>query len=376
MTDKIHTDRKKRHRPARILVSVIAVLFLMLILLAVILYGVVRAMRASGEQKLREMGQYHAITLDVEDDGEEAGEDNLPEEAGQVWKEGWVRYNGGVYEYNEDILTFLFLGIDKMGKVAPNPDGVSGGQADAIFLVAADPDSKKLSLIGVNRDTMVDIKMAGGSDSDVSITYNAQLATQHGFGDGMEESCELTRDAVSELFYNLPIHGYASFNMGGVAVLNDALGGVELPVLGTDMTSFNKKWTEGTMVTLMGTDAFEYVHYRDPEIFEGSRMRLERQKQYLGAFVQKAVEATKKDLMLPVTLYNNLKDYVVTDIGIDEMAYLAGELVGYEFSIDNIHTLEGTTEQGEFEQFYPDKKALRDLILDVFYREVDLDAVQ
>lgn len=369
MTEKIHNNMKRPRHPARVLVSVLVVFLLVLILLAIIVYGAGRVMMASGEKKLRDITTYRPMALEVEDPGEEY----VPEDAGHVWQEGWVRYNGGVYEYNERILTFLLLGIDKMGKVEPNPDESSGGQADAIFLLVANPESREMSLIGVNRDTMVDVKMVGVAGEGSEITYNAQLAIQHGFGDGMEESCELTRDAVSELFYNLPIHGYASFNMGGVAVLNDALGGVELPVLGTDMTGFNKKWTEGAMVTLMGNDAFEYIHYRDVDIFEGARMRLERQKQYLGAFVQKAVDATKKDLMTPVALYNSLKDYVVTDIGIDEMAYLAGELVGYEFSIDNIYTLEGTTEKKDFEQFYPDKGALRELIIKVFYREVDLE---
>jgi len=360
---KVSLKGKRKNGAALTIVSIFAIVLLVMVLIGLIIYGGIRAMMASGEKKLREITVYHAMPLETD---VESG----PEE-GQDWEEGWIRYNGGVYEYNEDILTFLLLGIDKMDKVAPNPDKVSGGQADAIFLLAADPDTKQISLIGVNRDTMTDIRMVGVANDGEDIIYNAQLAIQHGFGDGMEESCELTRDAVSELFYQLPIHGYASFNMGGVAVLNDALGGVELAVMGEDMTGFKPEWTEGAWVELKGTDAFEYVHYRDPDLFESSRLRLERQRQYLAVFGQKAVEATKKDLMLPVTLYNNLKDYVVTDIDMDEIAYLAGELAGYQFSADHVYTLEGTTRKGEFEEFYPDKKALKELIIQVFYRQVE-----
>lgn len=52
----------------------------------------------------------------------------------------------------------------------------------------------------------------------------AQIAIQHGYGDGKELSCELTRDAVSSLLYELPIHGYAAVNMAAIPELNDALG--------------------------------------------------------------------------------------------------------------------------------------------------------
>lgn len=290
-----------------------------------------------------------------------------------TWKEGWVRHDGKVYEYNEDILTFLFLGIDKMEKVAPNKDLVSGGQSDAIFLLVANPDTKELSLVGVNRDTMVDVVMVGIGENGGDLIYPAEIATQHGFGDGLEGSCELTRDAVSKLFYELPIHGYVSFNMGGVAALNDALGGVEVTIQ-SDLTKINKEWVQGATVTLMGKDAYKYIHDRDTKVFESARDRLGRQKQYLSCFVGKAMSQVKKDITLPVTLYQKFKPYIVTDLSVDEIAYLATELSGYSFRSEAIYTLEGETKMGEkFEEFYPDKEALKSLMIQLFYREVEVE---
>lgn len=353
------TEKEKRRGKIPVIWKLLLALLLVLVLSAAALLAAAKAVMLSGEKSLRSQGAESAPPMSAEEDD------------GIVWQENWVRYEGKIYEYNQDILTFLVLGIDKMEPVAPNPDKVSGGQSDTIFLAVMNPDTKSLSLIGINRDTIVDIRMVGIADNGGDLIYPAQLSVQHGFGDGMEGSCELTKDAVSKLFYDLPIHGYVSFNMGGVAVLNDALGGVELQVLG-DMTSLYKDWTEGTRVLLLGEEAFEYVHYRDVTVYESARDRLSRQKQYLTAFVQKAVEATKKDITMPVTLYNSLKDYVVTDITIDEMTYLAGELVNYSFDGDAIYTLEGVTKVGEqYEEFYPDKEALKALILQVFYREVD-----
>jgi len=286
-----------------------------------------------------------------------------------AWQEGWVRHGGKIYEYNENILTFLLLGIDKEGKVRESRNTTDGGQADAVFLAVADPGTKKLSLVGVNRDTIVDVLMVGAGDAGEDIVYPSQLAVQHGFGDGLGGSCELTRDRVSELFYGLPIHAYASFNMGGIAALNDAVGGVEV-VVPEDLTKVKKAWKEGAEVTLEGKDAFWYVKWRDTAVFESARGRLARQKQYISAFLKKAVAATKADIRTPVVLYNKFKDYIVTDLTVDEITYLALELSGYTFNSD-IYTLEGRTEmKGEHEAFYPDKDALRELVIELFYKEV------
>lgn len=74
------------------------------------------------------------------------------EEEAAGWKEGWVKYNGQVYAYNEDILTFLVMGIDKNRDVKEVEEGTNGGQADALFLVVLNPHDNSLSVIGINRN--------------------------------------------------------------------------------------------------------------------------------------------------------------------------------------------------------------------------------
>ena len=61
--------------------------------------------------------------------------------SGEDWQEGWVRYQGKIYQYNSRILTFLFMGIDDMGKVTKKAGGQNGGQADGLFLLAAGDQS-------------------------------------------------------------------------------------------------------------------------------------------------------------------------------------------------------------------------------------------
>lgn len=353
VSDRIN-DRKKR----------LFLIFLCIgVLILILIAGVWLTIRHGRNRIRKQAAEQIPKLVSIEDNAEEA---EVPEH----WEEGWVRYNGKIYEYNSNILTFLLLGIDKEEKTSENRSLTDGGQSDAIFLLVADPDKEMISLIGVNRDTIVDVQMIGIGENGQDIIYPAQLTVQHAFGDGLEGSCELTKARVSELFYDLPIHAYVSFNMGGIAELNDALGGVEVTVL-EDLTKKNKEWTEGREVTLKGKDAFWYVKWRDTDIFESARGRLSRQKQYLNAFIRKTLDATKKDIRTPVILYNRMKPYIVTDLTADEIAYLATEFSGYRFNGD-IYTLEGRTEMRDgYEAFYPDEDALKELLISEFYKEVE-----
>lgn len=366
-------SRRKRHRVLQRLLAwlLVIVLIIALVVLAVSLYI------SHGGRRLRERTAGAAPNLELEAEETEDGSEGVyVPQADSTWKEGWVRYQDKIYEYNEDILTFLVMGIDKMEEVSESEDEVSGGQSDALFLVIANPDDRSIKILAVNRDTMTDIVAYNTGADGSSPVVNAQIAAQHGFGDGKELSCELTRDAVSKLFFDLPINGYVSVNMAAIPELNDALGGVDVTSL-EDLSKIIKGAKEGAELHLEGMDAFWYVKYRDTKVFESARGRLARQKQYLTAFMNKAIAATKKDITLPINLYGKLKQYMVTDVTTDELAYLASELVNYSFDQDAIYTMEGTTsEWNGHEQFHPDYDALRDLMIRLFYREVNPEAEQ
>ena len=221
-----------------------------------------------------------------------APEEVLQEEEETEWKEGWVRYQGNIYEYKSDILTFLVMGIDKNKDVEKTEEGTDGGQADALFLVVVDPSDRTLKIVGINRNTMTDIAIYD-ENGDMTATVKAQIAVQHGFGDGMEESCEYQKKAVENLFYGLPIHGYAAVNMKAISTINDAVGGVEVTVL-EDLTRKDKSLVKDAKVHLTGKTAFWYVQYRDTTVFGSADLRLARQKQYLNGFVAAAKKRQKK----------------------------------------------------------------------------------
>ena len=293
------------------------------------------------------------------------------EEEAAGWKEGWVKYNGQIYAYNEDILTFLVMGIDKNRDVKEVAEGTNGGQADALFLVVLNPHDNSLSVIGINRNTMTDISVYDDNGAYVN-TIKAQIAVQHGFGNGVEESCEYQVNAVQHLFYEMPIHGYAAINMSAIGPLTDMVGGVDVVALEDVKSGNSTVIKEGEEVHLEGDLAFAYIHNRDTKEFGSADHRLERQKQFITTYLQKVKQKTKEDIGFPISVYQAIAPQTVTSLTVDEMTYLVSIAKDYSFDENYLYTLKGETKQGDvFEEFYVDETDLFELILKVFYEPVE-----
>ncbi|MCR4904084.1 MAG: LCP family protein [Butyrivibrio sp.] len=286
------------------------------------------------------------------------------------WESDWVRYNGDIYDYNDDINTFLIMGIDKTEDVVPVAEGTDGGQADGLFLLVLNPHKEQISVIAINRNTMADVDIYDETGNYMTTT-KAQIAVQHGFGDGVEESCGYQVKAVSKLFYQLPIHGYAAINMSAIATINDTVGGVDVTVL-EDLTNCDEALEKGKQVHLLGDMAYYYVKYRDITKRNSADGRLLRQKQYLQEFIQKARVKSREDSSTALDLYSAIASQMTTDITADELSYLVPLINDYSFSDEDVITIEGSTKRGEeFEEFYVDEDALYQTIIDVFYEKIN-----
>lgn len=287
------------------------------------------------------------------------------------WEPDWVRYDGKVYDYNEDITTFLVMGIDKDDEtVKKMEEGTKGGQADSLFLLVLNPRNRSIKIVGINRNSMTDVDIYD-EYGRYQNTVVAQIATQHGFGNGMEESCNYQVKAVSNMFYQLPIHGYAAINMSAIPIINDEVGGVDVTVL-EDLTKWDKKLVKGTRVHLEGETAYAYLRARDMSKFASSDERLERQKQYITGFIEAARKTAAENPNAAVELFSAISSKTVTNITADEISYLAPDITGYSFDSSSLHMIEGETRKnGEFEEFYVDEEDLYRTIIEVFYEEID-----
>ena len=77
----------------------------------------------------------------------------------EKWQEGVIRYQGKSYKYNSDIKAYLFMGVDKDEPVETAKDNISGGQSDAMFLVATNSADETISVITINRNAMTKIEI-------------------------------------------------------------------------------------------------------------------------------------------------------------------------------------------------------------------------
>lgn len=233
-----------------------------------------------------------------------------------------------------------------------------------------DPVSRQLRVIAISRDTMTKIPAFDNKGNYLGENVN-HLGLAYAYGDGREKSCQYMVDAVSELFYGIPINGYAAFSLETIGKLNDAVGGVTVTVPeGEDMSSADPQLISGAPVTLTGDMAETFVRWRNIEEHGSNNMRIARQKQFLLGFFRQAVAAVRKDVSLPASLYQEFSSEMVTDISLDKAVYLISEAAKMNFNEGNLTVLQGEAKSGKvYDEFYVDDDALYELILDTFYME-------
>lgn len=278
-----------------------------------------------------------------------------------------VIYNGVAYTPKEQVETYLFIGVDVDGPTSSLPGAYNGGQADALFLVVVDQENKSWQLLRLNRDSIVDVPVLDLKGNVIGYEQQ-QLALAHAYGDGLQTSCENVVRTVSALLEGQSIDGYVSLNMGGIAALNDAIGGVTVTVT-SDFTAVDPTLVEGETITLSGQQAFEFVRTRWYVDDQTNLARMERQRIYLEALKLKVQTLSEEDML---RAYDVVSDYVVTNMASQDLLELAEKMKDYQE--DPELTIEGINEQqGEFIAYILDKESLKQSILELFYqREEDL----
>lgn len=280
-----------------------------------------------------------------------------------------INYKDGVYKYNENMTSILFMGIDK--STLENEENIIGksGQADSLFLMALDTETGRTRIIAISRDSMVDVNVYSAKGKYVGI-QNEQICLSYSYGDGKETSCENTLKSVSRMFYGLPINSYFSFDLESIGALNDLVGGIEITAENDIITPF-RTINKGETVTLKGKEAEAYVRGRDITKLDSNNDRMTRQINYVQKFAKKAINITKSSITFPFTLYNTAQDYMCTNIGIDKVSFLATNMVSNGASELEIERIEGKIKQGEvYAEFYPDETKLFEQMLRIYYKKI------
>ena len=260
------------------------------------------------------------------------------------------------------------MGIDTRENVDTYESQKDAGQADSIFLVSMDRATEQLKVLFIPRDSMTKIEVFNPSGKSLGMTTD-HINIQYACGDGKQKSCELMKTAVSNMLDGVPIQGYCSMNMDGIAALTDFVGGVEITVPDSSLEDVNPDFKEGSTVTLTGENAEQFVHYRDTKKSQSALVRQERQKTYIQALLKKCQDEASQNAGFVADLYSSIKDYTVTSMGNDVFAKL---LVASQNGISDTQTVPGQGTEGEnFDEYHIDEDALTEMIISMFYEKND-----
>ena len=277
-----------------------------------------------------------------------------------------VIYGGKQYQYNENITTTLCIGVDQ--ERFSEIDGVKGnnGQADALFLYALDTETGESTIIPISRDTMVDVDLYSAAGTYVS-SSKQQICLAYAYGDGAHTSCENTVKSVQRIFYGLPINSYVAIDLKAIDVLSRKVGGVEVTPT-ESFTCLDYYFKKGQKVVLKGEKARAFVQARDKSKLDSNLNRMQNQKQFINAFFSKALAKTKEDITFPVSVYNSASKYMITDITVSEISFLAGAVLKSGGNMKYC-SIEGQTKMGEeFAEFYANDESVYKTVIDVFYK--------
>lgn len=275
-------------------------------------------------------------------------------------------YNGVEYVKNEDVESFLILGLDKFEDAINNDSYNNDQRADFLMLLVFDNSEKKFTAVHLNRDTMVNMNVLGVAGQKIG-TVNKQLALAHTYGNGRDVSCRNTADAVSELLNGVKVNHYLSITMDAVPILNDLLGGVEVTVL-DDFSGIDDTLIKGEMVTLHGDHALTYVRERYGLEDSSNSTRMVRQRQYMTAVYDKAMLKIENDDNFVIEASSKLADYIVSDRSVNQLQEIAKKLSQYKFT--EIETLEGeSVVKDGLMEFRPDADSIDKIVFELFYKK-------
>ncbi len=243
----------------------------------------------------------------------------------------FIYYNGHTYSMKENLINFLFLGIDKENINLQKETGTQG-QADVIILASFDTKTRKTTMLNIPRDTMTDVTVLTPDGLYVGMK-NQQICLSYAYGNGKDQSCENTLHAVQRIFYNLPISTYFSLDLDGLEFVNDSIGGVD--VISPQTIG---EFVAGQSYHLMGKQAESFVRTRGDEAY-ANLQRNERQKIYMQSFMNTVISQTKKDIFTPLNLFNSTAPYSCTNLNPSKVTYLTKEAMtggSVQFEINNI----------------------------------------
>ena len=278
-----------------------------------------------------------------------------------------VYIDGEKYLRRTDVETFLIMGLDRVGDIYT--DGRA--QADALLLVVFDKSQSTYRMIQINRDTMTEVDRYNNRGEYVD-TQTMQIALSYAYGELNSiismKKCRNTSKAVSGLLYGIKIDHYLCITMDGLSKLVDHVGGVEITIE-EDLTEIDERFEAGARVLMDGELALEFVRARSSLSDSSNIARMERQRVFLGALIERMGDDSMEEFDL-IEAYAKVEDNSLT--GCDEVCMdVISEYIS-DFDSLGVSALPGEAVMGEkYMEFYVNEEELKGFIKDVFLEDYE-----
>lgn len=127
----------------------------------------------------------------------------------------------------------------------------------------------------------------------------------------------------------------------------------------------------GNTVTLLGDLTEKYVRFRDINEDGSATVRLHRQKGYLKSFIQRAKESQTADKTTITRLVDGIQEKAITNMAKDQYMDMGLAMLNSPKTMEDGDFIElsGEIYQGKFEEFYPDMDELKEIVINLFYKE-------
>ena len=215
----------------------------------------------------------------------------------------------------------LLLGTDKSAERAESEDFGGAFRSDSMMLARIDPVNKKVAMVSIPRDTLVDLGEHGWNKINAAYAYGGPA---------------LAVEAVSKLA-NVPISHYAEIDFNGFSAMVDAMGGVEVEVpIDIDDPDAGGKLNAG-LQTLNGEQALILCRSRESYAQISAQpdlMRAANQRMVLSAIAHKLL---KSDIATIANTVRAVSEYVTTDLDLNDIIGIAQTMQGLD-SANDIYT--------------------------------------
>ncbi|WP_407272236.1 LCP family protein [Radiobacillus sp. PE A8.2] len=250
--DNIRADRRKKQRWRKRVI--ILVLILVLLIIGFGVYVLVNALDAASDS-------YEGLDREGE-------KSDLREEAVTI---------------GDDPISILLLGIEDYSS------GGEHGRADTQIVVTLNPDTKKMTMTSINRDTRVELTKVDQYNGFHKINAAYTYASLTGYG-----ANKLAVETVEDLL-DIPIDKYLAVNFESFRDIVNVLGGVTIDVKEgfweeNIYDSNNRIYFDAGKQKLSGEEALAFVRMRKRAV-NNTYPREERQRQFIKASIDQAISA-------------------------------------------------------------------------------------